>query len=569
MNDILIKNTKIIDGTGRPAYTGDIAIKNSKIIEVGVVKENAEISIDATGFVTCPGFICPHNHIDITLPIFPLCSNFVMQGITSAVGGNCGMSGAPKKNLSFEKWLSNLEKSGISVNYIPLVGHSTVRELVMGQDFKRKATLKEIEEMKNHVKEAMLSGAHGFSTMRDPSAGEYGNTNEVIELAKIASKYGGIYATHHKHIQSQWSSDDLEEYSYGIFHGPAEDVWVGRYRGLHEAFEIARKADIPLHISHISNIYRIPQPHPDFLDEAVAKATLWNVDKAIEDGLDVTFDLIPSTSSISPSTPLINEFLISRIQALEWLRKLEKEEFIENLKDKDFRYKIKEIANQGRLKLGMINTKADPYWMNRFMILKCENKSLENKTIGEISALKNQDALEVVFDLIIEDPNIEWVQFDDDRLMEKCVPVLLQHPLCMPCTDNFALPPFDFPKKALKMFPPEYLKFLYAPIFYGMYADYIGRHIRENKVLTLEEAIRKATSFPAERFGLSYRGIIAPNNYADIVIFDYNKIRMSGDFKNPLQVPDGIHSVIINGQITFENKEHTGKKAGKVIRHQI
>jgi N-acyl-D-aspartate/D-glutamate deacylase len=154
-------------------------------------------------------------------------------------------------------------------------------------------------------------------------------------------------------------------------------------------------------------------------------------------------------------------------------------------------------------------------------------------------------------------------------LMEKCVPVLLQHSLCMPCTDNFALPPFDFPKKALKMFPPEYLKFLYAPIFYGMYADYIGRHVRENKVLTLEDAIRKATSFPAKRFGISERGILKPDNYADIVIFDYNKIKMSGDFKNPLQVPDGIQYVIINGQVTFKNKEHTGTKAGKIIRHQI
>jgi N-acyl-D-amino-acid deacylase len=568
MNDIIIKNSKIIDGTGVKGFIDDIAIKNSKIVKIDKIKENAEVIIDATGLIACPGFIDPHNHIDITLLLFPLCTNFVMQGITTAVGGNCGMSGAPKKNLSFEKWLSNLEGK-ISVNYIPLVGHSTVRELVMGEDFKRLATLDEIEEMKKYVEEAMISGAHGFSTMRDPSAGEYGNTEEVIELAKVAGRYGGIYATHHKHIQSQWSTDDLEEYGYGIYHGPTEDVWVGRYRGLHEAFEISRKANISLHISHLSNIYRIPQPHPEFLEEAVAKATLWNIDNAIKDGLDVTFDLIPNTSSISASTPLISEFLTSRVQALEWLKNLEKEDFIEKLKDKEFRDKIKEISSNGRLKLGMIHTRADPYWMNRFTILKCENKSMENKTIGEISALKNRDALDVIFDLIIEDPNTEWVQFDDDRLMEKCVPVLLQHSLCMPCTDNFALPPFDFPKKALKMFPPEYLKFLYAPIFYGMYADYIGRHVRENKVLTLEDAIRKATSFPAKRFGISERGILKPDNYADIVIFDYNKIKMSGDFKNPLQVPDGIQYVIINGQVTFKNKEHTGTKAGKIIRHQI
>jgi len=395
------------------------------------------------------------------------------------------------------------------------------------------------------------------------------NTEEVIELAKVASKYGGIYATHHRHIQSQWSTDDLEEYGYGFFHGPTEDIWVGRYRGLHEAFEIGRKANIPLHIAHISNVYRIPQPHPDFLEEAVAKATLWNVDKAIEEGLDITFDVIPNTSSISPSSPLIDEFIFSRITTLEWLKTFKKDEFVEQLRNEDFRGKIKKISDNGQLKLGMIHTKADPYWMNRFMMLKCKNKSYENKTISEISSLQNKNALDVVFDIIIEDPDAEWVQFDDDRLMEKCVPVFLQHHLSMPCTDMVSLPPFDFPEKALKMFPPEYLKYLYVPIFYGMYADYIGRHVRKNNVLTLEEAIRKATSLPAERFGLNDRGVIKPNNYADLIIFDYGKIQMSGDFKNPRQAPDGIHYVLVNGQITFENKEHTSKKAGKVIRHKI
>ncbi|TFG15369.1 MAG: hypothetical protein EU535_01725 [Promethearchaeota archaeon] len=527
MNDIIIKNSKIIDGTGVEGFSGDIAIKNSKIVKIGKIKENAEVIIDAKGLISIPGFIDPHNHIDITLPLFPNCNNFVMQGITTAVGGNCGMSGAPKKNLTFEKFLTNLEKIGISINYVPLVGHSTVRQLVMGEDFKRQATEKEIESMKKYVEEAMISGAHGFSTMRDPSVGEYGNTDEVIELAKVASQYGGIYATHHKHIQSQWSTNNLEEYSYGMFHGPTEDVWVGRYRGLHEAFQISREAKIPLHISHLSNIYRIPQPHPDFLDEAAAKATLWNVDKAQEEGLNITFDVIPNTSSISASNPIVEEFLISRVQALEWLKNLKKEEFIEQLKNSEFREKIKKISNEGHLKLGMIHTKADPYWMNRFILLKCENKSLENRTIGEISVLKNKAALDVVFDIIIEDPNAEWVQIDDDRLMEKCVPVLLKHPLAMPCTDTFALPPFDFPKKALKMFPPEYLKYIYVPIFYGMYADYIGRHVREDKTITLEEAIRKATSLPATRFALKNRGIIKPNYYADIVIFDFNEIRMS------------------------------------------
>jgi N-acyl-D-aspartate/D-glutamate deacylase len=569
MHDLIIKNSTIIDGTGISSFHGDIAIKDSKIVQLGAIDDSAERTIDGKGFISCPGFIDPHNHIDITLPLFPFCTNFVMQGITTAVGGNCGMSGAPKKGLTFEKFLSNLDKKGISINYIPLVGHSTLREFVMGDDFKRLATPEEIESMKLEVEKAMQNGVHGFSTMRDPSAGEYANTDEIIELVKVAAKYGGIYATHHRHIQSQWSTQDLEEYSYGLFHGPTENVWVGRYRGLLEAFEIGKKANIPVHVSHLSNVYRIPQPHPDFLDEAAARATLWNVEKAIEEGVDVTFDVIPNTSSISASNPLIDEFLVTRVKALEWLKEFKEEDFINSLKNSEFREKIKQISKNGRLKLGMINTKADPYWMDRFLVLKCRKRSIENKKIGEIANSQNKDALDVIFDIIIEDSEAEWVQIDDDRLQEKCVPILLQHPLAMPCTDTFALPPFDFPEKALKMFPAEYKKYLYVPIFYGMFADYIGRHVRKNGILTLEEAIKKATSLPAQRFGLRNRGIIKPDYFADIVIFDYDKINIKGDFKHPRQAPDGIHYVIVNGQITFEEKEHTKKKAGKVLRHEI
>ena len=149
--DVLIKNTTIVDGTGREAFKGDVGIRGDKIVAVGKVDGEASLEIDGTGLVTCPGFIDPHNHADFTLLIPPASSlavNLIMQGITTVTGGNCGMSSGPRKKLSLGKWLSKVEKSGISVNYVPLVGHGTVRGEVMGKDFKRHANSAEVEKMK-------------------------------------------------------------------------------------------------------------------------------------------------------------------------------------------------------------------------------------------------------------------------------------------------------------------------------------------------------------------------------------------------------------------------------------
>lgn len=591
MNDIIIKNTKIVDGTGEPPFMGDIAIKESKIVEIGKIEESAEITINGTGLVTCPGFIDPHDHADMTMLILPLCYNFIMQGITTAIGGNCGLSQAPKKknkkiefdnffsdkpikDLKFGKWLSKVERRGISINYAPLIGHNTVRIAVMGDDFKRHANANEIEEMKVLIEEGMQSGAFGLSTGLDYDPGEYANTEEVIELAKIVKQYGGIYTSHLRHCHSQWAIKDPNLYGYGVFHGEIEEAWVGKYRGLMEAIEIGKKANIPVNISHIYTMYPISQPHPDFLDEATAKATLWNIDKAKEEGVDITFDVIVSDTSIAPSNLLVNEFILTRLQKLKWLRELKKEEFIEQLKKEDFREKIKKLHIDGYLKLGMVHTKADPYWMNRFKITICMNEKYLNKTIGELSTQLKKDALDIVFDVMIEDPEVEWLQIEEDRAVNyMSLPVYLSHPLCMPCTDMTALPSLDFPLEKLKTIgsdiPEEFLNSVNVAHFYGMYANYIGRFVRDTGTLSLEEAIRKATSQVAQRYGLINRGVLKSGMQADILIFDYDKIKMTGDTWNPRQAPDGIEYVLVNGQISYKDKKHTGIKAGKVLKHEI
>lgn len=563
--DLLIRNTRIVDGTGSPAFSGNVGIRGDRIVAVGDLEGAADVEIDGTDLVTAPGFVDPHSHADGSIARYPLAENLVMQGVTTFVGGNCGASPAPTRDWAFAQWLTSIEEAGLSVNYVPLVGHGTIRSAVMGADFKRSATEEEIEAMKAHVEEAMQSGAFGVSSFTDPSPAEYAALEELIAVAEVAGKHGGLYVPHTRHIQSQMPSNDPEEYGYGIYHGPIEDVWVGRYRGYIEAVEISRRANVPLHIAHFSNAYKIPQPHPDLLEEAAAQATLMEViDKARDGGVDLTFDVIPFSASISGPLPLIEAFYSDRNVALAWVQDIETTDFLRRLETEEFRQRLRDVYDAGRIKLGMIHTKEDPYWMDCFRIVTCQRSEYEGMTVGEIARARNSDPLEVLFDLLVEDPEVRWVQFLDRRQTEASIPVFLKHPLAMPSTDMPAHPA-----------RPELGSDVYAlygelpsPIAYGLYPHYIGTYVREQGALQLEEAVRKATSAPAQRFGLADRGVLRPGAYADVVVFDLGTIQMKGDFSNPATPPDGIEYVIVNGIVTYKDQGHVGVRAGRILRHE-
>ncbi|MFC2164141.1 amidohydrolase family protein [Acidobacteriota bacterium] len=565
--DILIKGTTIVDGTGKPGYVGDVAIKGEKIAAVGRVTGSAKVIIDGAGLVTSPGFIDPHSHADgtiLTMGGADLATNLLMQGITMVVGGNCGNSTAPQKKVSFGQWLSKLEKNGTSINYGGLVGHNRIRSFVMGDDFKRQAKPDEIKQMKDQVAIAMQEGAFGLSTGLDYFPGEYANTEEIIALAKSAAEHGGLYATHIRHNNSNSPADSMEEWKYGVYHGPAEDMWVGRYRGLLEAIEIGRQAQIPLHISHFKNVFRIPQPHPDFLEESATKASLWYIDESRKEGMDVTFDVIISPSNIAMPGKLIDSFINSYTYALDWLKEYDQDSFMEKIRAGKLVDKIRTIHNSAKLKLGKCNTQADPYWMDRFKILECANSDYVEKTIHEVALMRNMDPFDVLFEILKEDPDTIWIQHLDERDLAAAKRVLVKHPQAMICTDTNVLPP---------VVPPGGFKaggytLMPAPIYFGMYADYLGNFVREQSILALEEAVMKATLLPAQRLGLDDRGKLAPDYYADVVIFDINTIKMMGTYLKPDQPPEGIKYVFVNGVLTYKDKVHTGALAGKVIRHR-
>jgi len=608
--DLLIKNSKIVDGTGAAAFTGSIGIKDEKIIAVGNVDGQALREIDGQGLVVCPGFIDIHAHGDVNLFQFPLAENFIMQGITTTVGGNCGMSMAPMRDLvpwgifassiiggiwpeiepdtygppnfpSLKKYgkiledllgyafdwstlgefLSKLENGGVSLNYVPLVGHNTVRLAVMGDNFKRKAIPSEVDEMKRHVADAMECGAFGLGAGFDGGPGDFAPLEEAIELAKVARQYDGIYASHTRNFDNNFPSNNPDDWGYGICHHiSAEEMSLARYFGYLESIEVARQAGISTQIAHLCPGYTIYQHYPENLQEAAAKATLDLIDHARAEGLDVSFDIIPDDDP--HGTMLSQPGLIGLFSS--WLTKLgSAERLVANLKIREFRNELKKEIMGGKFKFIMIHPKTDRFWMDRIVILICKNQNYVGKTIRQISTAKKTDPAEAVFDIIIEDPDTKF-SCNDPRWTETTVKVLIQHPVAMIGSDLNVVP-FGETKLqgggGLGVGEPGLAT-------YATYPRYIRRYVREKSILSLEEAVKKATYLPAQKLGIRDRGVIKKGTFADVLLFDFQNISDKGTWLKPRVRPEGINYVIINGKIVYENMTHTGVKSGRVLRRQ-
>ncbi len=580
--DLVILNGFIVDGSGNPMYKASIGVVNDKIAFIGKLENfNAKEVIDAEGLVVSPGFIDIHSHGDETLFLYPDALNYLHQGITTIVGGNCGYSPAPLRDwwlLSFWeldlwdkikpykyypepiviplnefrkhvkkkynvdiKWrnfceyFKYLEKIGIGVNYVPLVGHNTIRAQVMGPDYKRAATDKEIKEMKTLLEEAFEDGVWGLSTGLDYEPGAYADRRELVELVKVAAKYSGIYTTHWRRT--------------GIRKERKEYTIPEKIRGIEEAISIAEEAKIKLEISHLLSGYTIYPIPPRELAIAAAKATLRTIDEACRRGVDVAFDVIPNTDGGVFTLKYLADLLAP------WIRELGSREALGRmLKVEDFREEVKQIIKSG--KWWLINPKVDPYWAMKIKILKHKNGEYNNKTIDEVAKTLNKDPLDVLFNLIIEDYDAQAAYTSLEY--EEEVATFIKHPRAMVCTDTFSL---DF-KWELKTIP----NYLPHPNTYGAFPRYLRKYVFESKILSLEEAIKKITYMPASRIGLEKRGLIKEGYYADIVIFDSKTIRDKGDYLEPRRKPEGIKYVIVNGRIVIENGEYKGLRVGRIIK---
>jgi N-acyl-D-amino-acid deacylase len=583
--DLLIKNARIVDGTGAPTFKGAIAVKGERIHAVGRVegelKVDAKEVVDAKGLVVSPGFIDAHNHGDCSILYYPKAESWVRQGVTTFVGGNCGTSPGPyskyvdaayflydlywrispdmyygellqpidkvnelhKEMYGWEidwstlgEWMNRVEVKGTSVNVVPIAGHGDIRYLVMGLDSRRKATKKEITVMQEHIARAMEDGCKGMSVGRDYNPGFWAETSELVACAEIAAKYGGVYTSH------------------SLRTGLREDRRPGdpspsKIGGVLEAIEVGRRAKISVEISHLSPLYDISPPGNKDMAEASANATLKAIDDARAEGVDVNFDLIPNTTGGIYSTPYLASALMPWLRIAGSLDQLGKA-----LNMPALREEIKATIMSG--KWYNLNPNLTPMWAIGPTIVECREERFKCKTIAQIAKDLKVGELDALIEILRIDPKTQAnIQGGVPGFM-----MLIKHPAAMIGIDTFGVDDKWEIKTPPGIYPNENT--------YGGHPRYLRTCVREANLLTLEEAIRKITSLPASKFKLSDRGVLREGAYADLTIFDLDNITDRGNTLNPRVYPKGIKYVAVNGKLVVAKTKHTGETPGKVLRRE-
>jgi N-acyl-D-amino-acid deacylase len=527
MLDILIKNGIVVDGTGKPAFKADVGVSEGRIAVVaGSVEQEAVCIIEARGLHLAPGFIDPHTHSDLSLLVDPRAESKIRQGVTTEVISNCGFSPAPlsgaaveevrarAKNLgldvtwtSMSEHLDHLRNPGTALNVVPLVGHNTVRGSVLGYD-DLQPTPEQQAKMEQVVAEAMEQGARGLSTGLYYPPGYYAQTEEVIGLARVAARYGGIYASH---IRNE--SDGLLE-------------------AVAEAIEIGEKAEIGVEIAHLKvegyrnweNADRLVA----MLDGAQARDVRLGCDQ---------YPYIACSTWLAAILPY-------------WAQTGGAKAIAERLRDSAVRVQLRRDWEENRVEWDSRSGVRD--WTD-ILVSDCQPRpDLLGKNIAEIAAAEGQDPLETVFDLIVvSEGQVACVWFTQ---LEENVQTLMRHPLVVVGSDGSSLKPQGVLGQR-KVHPRNY----------GTFPRVLGHYVREEKVLSLEEAVKKMTSVTAARFGLTDRGVVREGAWADLVLFDAETVIDRATFTDPHRYPEGIPYVVVNGIVVIDQGQHTGALPGRVL----
>ncbi len=528
--DVLIRNGTVVDGSGRKGYRADVAIKGQRIARIGNLKNaTAKTTIDATGKIVSPGFIDMLGQSETYLLIDPRAMSKVMMGITTEITGE-GESIAPinerqikeqedflkRFNLSIDwrtldQYFKRLETQGTGVNLGTFVGATQIREYVLGYD-NRQPTTEELETMKKLVADAMKDGALGLSTSLQYIPARFAKTDEIVELAKVARQYGGIYATHQRSEAN------------------------GLDASLQEVFDIAKRAKIPVEIWHLKTAYkknwgRMPE-------------VLKKIEQARAQGLDITADIYPyiaGSTSLSASLP-------------PWAQEGGTEKMLARLRDPATRERLKkEISEDQKDWENIYLGSGGPSGVLIGAVVNRELESMQGKRVLEIAAEQNKDPLDAMFDLILADKAQTGAIYF--MMSEADMNAAMRAPFVTFCTDSGSRAT-DGPLSGSKSHPRGW----------GSYPRILGMYVREQKLLSLETAIHKMTGGPAARVGLKDRGLLRDGMFADVVVFDPLTVIDRATFESPNQYPVGIEYVLVNGQVSVDKGQRTSALAGQVLR---
>jgi N-acyl-D-amino-acid deacylase len=496
--DVLIKNGKIVDGSGNSWFYGDVAISQGKIVAVGKLNGTATKIIDAKGLIVAPGFIDVHTHIegnDLTVPTAP---NFILDGVTSVVTGNCGSS-----NTDIARYFTQVDSVKTSINVATLIGHNDVRDAVMGED-RRDPTSAEQKEMEALVEQAMKDGAVGFSTGLIYVPGTYSKTAEVIGLARVAAKYNGVYASH------------------------IRDEADGMTGAVEEAINIGRQANIPVEISHFKTTYK-----PNWGRSASMVA---QVDKARKEGIEVTVDQYPYiASSTSLNTRLPSWAFGGGRDSLLW-----------RLNDPTTRTKIKKAMKAD------LKEKLAKNYSYCLVARYGADSTINGLNISEVNKRwGNKPTADSEIETILKMVEAGGASMVFFSMNENDLKTIMQYPFNMIASDAGI---------------NKYGSGVPHPRGYGTNARVLGRYVREMKIVRLEEAIRRMTSLPAQKFQLIDRGLLRPGMAADIVVFDDNLVGDKATFERPHQYATGFKYVLVNGNVTVDEGKHNGVRGGMVLK---
>ena len=572
MYDILIENAVIYDGSGADAFSGSVAVKDGRIAAVGEAGGDSARVIDAAGRALTPGFIDPHSHADLSALMYPGMEAYLLQGVTTVVGGNCGHGMAPMGDELYRsavidfpltqavkpsyfqlvslllpragaeraarelfgidmswhglgEYIDACSSRGLGANIAPLAGYSAIRNAVMGSDCMREASPEELDRLEAMVEECMEQGAFGLSTGLDPQyvPGLFATDAETVRMLRVVRRYGGVFASHTFNV------------------GP--DGVGGRMEGYEKMLNQALAAGVRANVSHVHLLGMASTADGAM---AAARATLAYFEEMRSRGLDLSYDVIPTPVAADFTIPYFAFFIRPFVMMTGSRRRL-----AEAFRVEDFRAAVHAVIDAGLYPA--LDAKIPGNYFGVLSVTRHRDGGLAGKTFAQLAAERGAEPLDVMMDLFAADPDMEAGMGSAD--FAEANDLLCAQDMAMPCSDGFSCAAdTNFTRDGELPVYPNPMNVGYAPRFLTRWA------------WRFEDAVRKLSGLPAERFGIPARGLIRPGFRADLVLLDRGRLRAYDETETPLRSPDGIDLVLVGGVLAVENGKITGERAGRMLR---